>query len=544
MPLQFDRRVAIRTHANTVIGIGHLMRMRHLATALRAQGIGTLFLLDHPETGLDEVLEGLDVQYLWKCGEQFDLLSDASQMIEQIIGSSIEVVIVDDYRLGATWESEIQQAGYRVVSIDDMPSRRHQCDLLVDQKWRGEETLTSYEALVPAECRQLLGPDYVLLAEEYAQPQQMVDHAAVEPFTILFSLGGGGDLNVLADLIEALRQQPDYESNTIHLQAVVGPASCNRQRLTDLADQGEVELLVGKRSLYPYLRAAALVVGATGGVIYELARLHVPVISFSMSENQQTPQPWLDDIGHYFHLAACSEEDIRRLAQLILLVKGQYRRVQQLFSEAKVQLDGRGAERVAAEICHLFSMDRCPDFVDPKGLFAGKVDEQGYQLRPVGDRDINHYLKSRNLDLNRGNMIEINVIRPIVHYRWWLQTKRDSFLLTQDGEPKLYIWQEMIYIEERPYWIGGWFVCNEGCQYQDTLYALSRQLEWTDQHHPEVPWIAVISRENHFVKLLNQYQGFIEVEQESERGRVIAKAFPKANFDQFYFVTRDSLIER
>jgi len=89
------------------------------------------------------------------------------------------------------------------------------------------------------------------------------------------------------------------------------------------------------------------------------------------------------------------------------------------------------------------------------------------------------------------------------------------------------------------YWIGGWFVCGEGCQYQDTLYALSKQLEWTDQHHPDVPWIAVISRENHFVKLLNQYQGFTEVEQDSERGVVIANAFPKADFDQFYFVTRN-----
>mgnify|MGYP006409744205 CR=1 FL=1 len=527
--------IAIRTYASSETGIGHLVRMRHLALALLQKKIGVLFLLDQSDSELSELLDGVDVVYL---GGFISQKQDASQVIEKLATTSIEMVVVDDYRLDATWEAEVAQVGLRIVSIDDTATRSHQCDLLIDPKWRGAETPSGYQSLVPQSCRRLLGPDYVLLSEEYGTSLKKIECSPDNPFKVLFTLGGGGDLDVLADLLEALQQQPDYDANVIQLQAVVGPSSRNRQRLQQLAAQGAVELLVGKRSLFEAYCSASLVVGAAGGTVYELARLRVPIISFSMSENQQTPQSWLDGIGHYLHLPGCTERDIRRIAQLVLLVKGQYARVQQLFSDSKVQLDGRGAERVVTEICQLLSRLEC-SLQSPERVEESGTEESGYLLRPVGDRDINHYLQSRNLQLNRDNMIEEQAIRPIVHYRWWLQTRRDSFLLTKDGEAKLYIWQEIVQVLGRAYWIGGWFVCGEGCQYQDTLYALSRQLEWTDQHHLDIPWIAVISRENHFVKLLNQYQGFSEVEQESERGAVIAAAFPKASFDQFYFVTRD-----
>ena len=530
-----NHRIAIRTSASSETGIGHLVRMRHLALALQQQEIGVLFLLDKPDSGLSELLDGVDVGYL---GEFTSQKQDASQVIEQLATTSIEVVVVDDYRLDVSWEAEIARAGLRIVSIDDMATRSHQCDLLVDPKWRGAETSGGYQSLVPQGCHRLLGPDYALLSAEYGTSLKKREGSPDNLFRVLFTLGGGGDLNILADLLEVLQQQPDYDANVIQLQAVVGPSSRNRQRLQQLAEQGAVELLVGKRSLFEAYCSASLVVGAAGGTVYELVRLRIPMISFSMSDNQQTPQSWLDEIGRYFHLPSCLDDDVRRLAQLILLVKEQYARVQRLFSESKVQLDGRGVERVAAEVCQLFSNNDCV-MQSPERAEQNGSERRGYHLRPVKDQDINHYLQSRNLQLNRGNMIEERAIRPIVHYRWWLQTRRDSFLLTKDGEAKLYIWQEIVQVLGRAYWIGGWFVCGEGCQYQDTLYALSRQLEWTDQHHLDIPWIAVISRENHFVKLLNQYQGFSEVEQESERGAVIAAAFPKASFDQFYFVTRD-----
>ena len=543
MSIDSNNRIAIRTYASSRVGIGHLVRMRHLATVIRQLGVDLLFVMDHPDQGLNEMLEGLDVCYLSETAleQVFDQHEDARQMINLLAGSSVQVVVVDDYRLNAIWEIEIQQAGYRVVSVDDTATRSHQCDLLIDQKWRGEGTSSHYRDLVPEKCKRLLGPDYALLSPEYRELPKHLSIPTEEPFKVLFSLGGGGDLNVLAELVESLIQQPGYEANQMVLQVVIGPSSQNRERLLGLAEQGVVELLIGKQSLFTYFCSASLVVGAAGGSVYELARLHVPVISFSMSENQQTSQCWLDDVGHYLHLPGCSAEDVRRLAQLIVLIKGQYPRIQQLFSDSKVELDGKGAERVAAEICQLL-----PDVVGSQlsliePPLQNKIEEQGYQLRPVEDRDINHYLQSRNLKLNRGNMIEEQAIRPIVHYRWWLQTKRDSFLLTKGGEPKLYIWQECVEIMEGEYWIGGWFVCGEGCQYQDTLYALSKQLEWTDKYHRKIPWIAVISRENHFVKLLNQHQGVTEVEQGSKRGAVIAAAFPKASFEKFYFVTRDTL---
>jgi len=537
-----NHHVTIRTYASSTTGIGHLVRMRHLAAALEEQGVDTLFLLDHPDAALGEMVADLNVCYLQShtvVDMPMNQQQDAQRVVEQLMPFPTDVVVVDDYRLDAVWEHVVQQAGYRVVVIDDTANRNHQCDLLVDPKWRGKETENYYQKLVPEQCKRLLGPEYALLAPEYRQVPQRCSNGSKRAFRVLLSLGGGGDLNLLADLIESLLQQADYDVNEIEIQAVVGPSSAHRERLQALADQGQVELLVGKQSLFDSYCSASLVVGAAGGSVYELARLRAPVITFSMSENQQTPQRWLDDIGHYLHLPGCSAEDVPCLAQLILQVKGQYSRIEQLFSESRVEVDGRGVERVASEICQLLSDTVCQQPLLVKSTADMEEGTQEYHLRLVEDRDINHYLQSHNLLLNRGNMIEQQVISPIMHYCWWLQTQRTSFLLSKAGEDKLYIWQECIEIMGSFYWIGGWFVCSEGCQYQDALYALSRQLERTDKHYPTVPWIAVISRENHFVKLLNEYQGFTEVERDSERGAVIGAVFPKASFDEFYFVTRD-----
>ena len=539
-------RVAIRAYASSETGIGHLMRMRHLAAALQQQGAAVIFMLDHPDTGLRELLDGLEVLYLRQSAslQLLDQQQDALQVVEQLLGSSVEVVLVDDYRLDAIWEAEVKRAGYRVVSIDDTATRMHQCDLLVDQKWRGEKTVGSYQGLVPRNCQQLLGPDYTLLAAEYGKLQQKVESHTEAPFKVLLSLGGGGDLAMLASLVEVLVEQYGYDAEHIQLQVVVGPASKNCKRLLELAEQGVVQLLVGKRSLFEYYRSASLIVGAAGGSIYEWAALKVPSISFSISDNQQNNQSWLDDIGHYFHLPELNVEDTYQLAQLIESVRENYDRIRQLFLHAPIQLDGKGCIRVASEVCRLLSDDNvCIAPPAPMNGVIKREEVEGYLMRKVDDRDMNHYLQSRNLKLNRGNMIEQDKIRPVDHYCWWLVNQRDSFLLFKNGDPMLYIWHECVEVLGEQYWIGGWFVCGDACQYQDTLYALSWQLEWTDKYYPEIPWIAVISRENNFVKLLNQYQGFNEVKVGSERSAVIAAAFPKASFEQFYFVTREPRCE-
>src|SRR5690606_21980391 len=44
-------------------------------------------------------------------------------------------VVVDHYRLGAEWERALRSIAERVLAIDDLADRPHECDVLLDQNW-------------------------------------------------------------------------------------------------------------------------------------------------------------------------------------------------------------------------------------------------------------------------------------------------------------------------------------------------------------------------------------------------------------------------
>lgn len=46
-----------------------------------------------------------------------------------------EWLVVDHYDLDKRWESAMRSSVGRVMAIDDLANRPHDCDLLLDQNW-------------------------------------------------------------------------------------------------------------------------------------------------------------------------------------------------------------------------------------------------------------------------------------------------------------------------------------------------------------------------------------------------------------------------
>ena len=53
----------------------------------------------------------------------------------------------------------------KIMIIDDLANRKHNCHILLDQNYK-ENLETQYKSLVPNNCKLLLGPSYVLLRDE------------------------------------------------------------------------------------------------------------------------------------------------------------------------------------------------------------------------------------------------------------------------------------------------------------------------------------------------------------------------------------------
>lgn len=535
------KNIVFRVNVGQGTGVGHLVRCCSLAYELQNIGHKCYFLLAHFDLAVVPFLAGLEYEYLFH-SEQIrnrsifeNAQNDALLTLQFISNKHIDWLILDDYLLSKEWEVIFYGHGTKLMVIDDL-CREHLCDALLDFRWRGESTEQTYEGLIPKQANKLIGPQYALLSSQYRYNDQV---KSSEVFTVLVGVGGGGDSRICLDIISALLQLT--KTIDIIIKPILGPLTENKQLFDIFKYNKHVKPITDCFDLYPHLIECDLYIGAAGGILYQLLALNKPALTFSLTSNQQTPLADLEGIGHYFHCD--SGFDISLLASLVLTMSMQYQRIT-AFTSKIIDIDGLGSLRVVD-----FLLGSKPnglaEFIKPEKISNAEFEQlnENYRIRPVVDSDINHYLDSRNLSINTQNMIESKPIARLVHYTWWFNTQRNSYLLEKDNQACLYIWHQIQTYQKRQFLIGGWFVCQANASFQDSLLALNWQLEHCDKHCPSLPWVAVIHRENRYVKLMNDYLGFKEVDVNNYYYDAVSSIFVDASPDEFYYVMREPLAD-
>jgi len=96
--------------------------------------------------------------------KEFSEASDAGEVARLLDRSckNCDLLVVDHYGLGSPWESSLRSSVGRILVIDDLANRAHDCDVLLDQNLYSDMG-RRYDGLVPPYCKRLLGPGYALL---------------------------------------------------------------------------------------------------------------------------------------------------------------------------------------------------------------------------------------------------------------------------------------------------------------------------------------------------------------------------------------------
>ena len=199
-------RVVFRADASVTIGTGHVMRCLTLAEALRKAGAEVAFVCRELDGNLAGLIEarGFDVHVLPPLEPPTDPLTwtaahwheDAAQTAS-FLKTRADWLVVDHFALEHRWEKEMREHANRLMVIDDLADRVHDCDLLLDQNYLQEPA--RYDTLVPAHCRKLLGPAYALLRDEFRRAREAwprEDRSEVEAHLRLFRRHGPDQRNV------------------------------------------------------------------------------------------------------------------------------------------------------------------------------------------------------------------------------------------------------------------------------------------------------------------------------------------------------------
>jgi len=284
-----------------------------------------------------------------------DWSTDAEQTIAAIGSIVYDWLIVDHYAIDYRWEEIIRRHVRRIMVIDDLADRRHDCDLLLDQNWFGDSTASRYKGLIPADCVALLGPAYALLRQEYAALRVLMPPRDGKVKRVLVFLGGSDPMNQTGKVMNAL-EQPDLAH--LLVDVVIGvnhpdPGGMVRKA----ADRPGTHVYSGLPSLAGFMARADLMISAGGSTSWERMCLGLPAIVISIADNQTGTNLALHAAGHINFLGEGRGLDSDMIAHAIRDCLQVPERLKAMSQQSQALVSGTGTDRVCGYLLKRRSKD-------------------------------------------------------------------------------------------------------------------------------------------------------------------------------------------
>lgn len=279
--------VLIRTDASVEIGSGHLMRCLTLADQLCKHGTQVAFVCRDFPGAMFGILENKGYPYVklpMKTSPTPE--RDAEETLhatETLFSQGVDWLVVDHYGLDAQWERMLRRVATKIMVIDDLADRLHDCDLLLDQNYY-HDMEQRYQGLVPDSARCLLGPSYVLLRQEFIDMRKYLRARDGKVHRVMVFFGGSDPTNQTQKVIEAFRllDRPD-----VQVDIVVGMSNPHRHTIeARCTSMPNLKFSCQVTNMAELISAADLAIGAGGAAMWERCYLGLPTITVVFAANQ------------------------------------------------------------------------------------------------------------------------------------------------------------------------------------------------------------------------------------------------------------------
>ena len=355
--------IFFRTDASLQIGTGHVMRCLTLADALKADGAQCHFICrEHPGNLIAQIIKrGFTVSVLPAATEiTNELLVEtqsnyaawlgtdwATDAAQAKVGVGVKVadwLIVDHYALDARWEQTLRLLCRKLMVIDDLADRPHDCDLLLDQNLGRD--MGDYSQLVPEGCTIFVGPQYALLRPEFAalRNDSLRRRGTPQLKHLLITMGGVDQPNATGQLLQALKGCTLPQD--CRISVVMGLQAPWLQQVGAQAQDmpWPTEVLVNISDMAQRMVDSDLAIGAAGSTSWERCCLGLPTLLVVIADNQRLGAQALQEAQ-----TALLIEDVNDIAMklpLAINASASHHRMQEMSAAAAEITDGRGVDKV------------------------------------------------------------------------------------------------------------------------------------------------------------------------------------------------------
>lgn len=299
-------KIVFRCDASLRIGTGHVMRCLTLANALSQQGSECYFICrEHTGHLLDMIqqrghqtyslpIEG-GSQHQYKEESKLahaEWLGSTQQKDAELCRDFLQVLqpdwlIVDHYALDMYWGKILRPYCNKLMVIDDLADRHHDCDILLDQTFGRDPQ--DYLQWVSKDCQLLCGTRYALLRPEFAQWREysLKRREKGQLKQLLINLGGVDKDNITTQILKGIQNSalPDDCKITVVMGSTAPWVDVVRQQAVLMRWPTQVK--TGVSNMAELMANSDLAIGASGSTSWERCCLGLPTIMLVLADNQQ-----------------------------------------------------------------------------------------------------------------------------------------------------------------------------------------------------------------------------------------------------------------
>jgi len=294
--------VVIRTDASRQIGTGHVMRCLTLAEHLRTRGAKVTFicrehrghLCGHLESKAFRVIRlaapdstpvvsDPDNYQAWLSVPREQDVRETRDSMAQI-PEECDWLVADHYGLDIAWEREFRGRVKRIMVIDDLADRQHDCDLLLDQNFYLDLD-TRYDTLIPVDCRRLLGPRFAILRPQFYDSRRNLRKRDGRIKRILVFYGG---VDATGETLKALGALKRHHSGGLEVEVIADGANRDVDAIMTICGetagfhwQDRVDNMAGM------MADADMSFGGGGTATWERCFLALPTVTTEIAVNQR-----------------------------------------------------------------------------------------------------------------------------------------------------------------------------------------------------------------------------------------------------------------
>lgn len=264
--------IGIRADGGPSRGYGHLIRTSAIATECLRQDDNIIYFTVTPDSAKDTLPDPITV-------EKLDSVDDPKEIIKNIEYNNIDSLFIDLFEADTEYQRALSQSNSQIIVRQNYLNHTVCCDALVygdlhaptlDYEWIGSKP------------EFLLGPDYVLLREQFREVARKKPNWRENPNRALITMGGSDVSDTTPDAMEAFH---DFNGT---VDVVIGPGFTNIEKIEQTAESlhTRFNLLRSPDNMAELMHQADVAVSAVGGTVFELLATRTPFVGIPQVENQ------------------------------------------------------------------------------------------------------------------------------------------------------------------------------------------------------------------------------------------------------------------